>query len=54
MFFIISEKQPPDKKMRDFHETVIMPAVKISKRLSGITASSRSSQQVLMPLHRIP
>eukprot|EP00904_Undaria_pinnatifida_P011278 jgi/Undpi1/7280/HiC_scaffold_22.g09753.m1 len=47
VFFIFSEKQPPDKKMRNFHDTVMTPATTINRRLSSITLpkSSRSSQQ---------
>eukprot|EP00904_Undaria_pinnatifida_P011275 jgi/Undpi1/7278/HiC_scaffold_22.g09751.m1 len=44
VFFIFSEKQPPDKKMRDFYETVIAPAANINKTLSSIS-TARSSKK---------
>lgn len=42
LFFVFSEKQAPDRKMRNFEKTVKKPAVIIGRRLSA--TSSRSSQ----------
>lgn len=39
LFFVFSEKQPPDKKIRNFKKTVAKPASLVTRRLSS--ASSR-------------
>ena len=47
MFFVFSEKQAPDKKMRNFRKTVTKPASVVTKRMSStnsrgsITTSSK-------------
>ena len=43
-FFVFSEKQAPDRKMRIFYKTVAKPAAAFNKRLSS--TSSSPSQQV--------
>eukprot|EP00904_Undaria_pinnatifida_P011273 jgi/Undpi1/7276/HiC_scaffold_22.g09749.m1 len=43
IFFVFSEKQAPDRKMRNFYKTVAKPAVTINKRLSSISSRSSST-----------
>ncbi|CAM9891591.1 unnamed protein product [Scytosiphon promiscuus] len=43
LFFVFSEKQSPDRKMRNFRKSIAKPAIVVNNRLSFL--SSRSSNQ---------
>ncbi|CAN0024019.1 unnamed protein product, partial [Ectocarpus sp. 12 AP-2014] len=43
LFFVFSEKQSPDRKMRNFRKSIGKPAEFANKRLSSLNTSSRSS-----------
>ncbi|CAM9275351.1 unnamed protein product [Ectocarpus fasciculatus] len=45
LFFVFSEKQSPDRKMRNFRKSIGKPAEVVNKRLSSLNANSRSSNQ---------
>ncbi|CBJ30298.1 similar to neural precursor cell expressed, developmentally down-regulated 4-like [Ectocarpus siliculosus] len=45
LFFVFSEKQSPDRKMRNFRKSIGKPAEFANKRLSILNTSSRSSNQ---------
>ena len=42
LFFVFSEKQLPDKKMRNFRKTVVKPASIVNKRLSSVSSRGES------------
>ncbi|CAM9385471.1 unnamed protein product [Scytosiphon promiscuus] len=46
LFFVFSEKQAPDKKMRNFKKSVAKPATIVSRRFSSFSSRGSTSQDI--------
>lgn len=51
LFFVFSEKQPPDKKMRNFRKTVVKPASIVTRRFSSISSRGSITQVTAIVFH---